>query len=102
MVRYMEFHPITASQTNNGGILYKIDKTTGILTKVGDTGVDPKFFQSAVINPKDDTFYWFANEEDESANLYTVNLSTGEAVKIGKLPYGEQVVGAYIPAPEAN
>ena len=92
----------TASQTNNGGILYKIDKTTGILTKVGDTGVDPKFFQSAVINPKDDTFYWFANEEDESANLYTVNLSTGEAVKIGKLPYGEQVVGAYIPAPEAN
>lgn len=92
----------TASGSNNGGILYRIDKTTGALTEIGDTGVDPKYFQSAIVDIKKDIFYWFANEEDESANLYTVNLTTGAASLIGALPYAEQVVGAYIPAPEAN
>jgi len=63
--------------------------------------VSPKYTQSAVINTSDNTFYWFANEEDEAANLYTVDLTTGEAALVGALPYGDQVVGAYIPDPEA-
>lgn len=91
----------TATEGNNGGVLYEIDKTTGALREIGDTQVSPKYTQSAVINPADDTFYWFANEEDEAANLYTVDLTTGTATLIGALPYGDQVVGAYIPDPEA-
>lgn len=91
----------TAAGSNNGGILYKIDKTNGTLTPVGDTGVKPKYFQSAVIDSRSDTFYWFANEEDESANLYIVDLSKGTVTLVDTLPYAEQVVGAYIPAPEA-
>ncbi len=91
----------TSDEENNGGILYEINKTTGSLREIGDTQVSPKYTQSAVINPSDDTFYWFANEEDEAANLYTVDLSTGEAALVGVLPYGDQVVGAYIPDPEA-
>lgn len=91
----------TSDEENNGGILYEINKTTGALREIGDTQVSPKYTQSAVINPSDDTFYWFANEEDESANLYTVDLSTGAAALVGALPYGDQVVGAYIPDPEA-
>ncbi len=91
----------TATEGNNGGILYEINKTTGTLREIGDTQVSPKYTQSAVINTSDNTFYWFANEEDEAANLYTVDLTTGEAALVGALPYGDQVVGAYIPDPEA-
>ena len=29
--------------------------------------------------------FWFANEEDEAANLYTVDLTTGEAALVGKI-----------------
>jgi len=91
----------TSSTTNNGGMLVKIDKKTGEITKIGDTGVRPKYFQSAVINTDTNHFYWFANEEDESANLYDVDLTTGTAQKIGALPVGDQVVAAYLPAAEA-
>lgn len=68
----------TATEGNNGGILYEINKTTGTLREIGDTQVSPKYTQSAVINTSDNTFYWFANEEDEAANLYTVDLTTGK------------------------
>ena len=91
----------TSATGNNGGMLVKIDKKDGSLTKIGDTGVRPKYHQSAVIDTATGTFYWFANEEDEAANLYTVNLLTGAATKIGALPNGDQVVGAYVPQPEA-
>lgn len=92
----------TASNGNNGGMLVRIDKKTGKTTKIGDTGVRPKYFQSAVINTDNGNFYWFANEEDESANLYQISLTTGKAEKIGPLPNGDQVVGAYVPAAETS
>lgn len=91
----------TATDTNNGGMLVKIDKKNGEITKIGDTGIKPKYFQSAVIDINSNKFYWFANEEDESANLYEVNLNTGNAIKIDILPFEDQVIGAYIPEPEA-
>ena len=62
--------------------------------------MSPKYTQSAVINTSDNTFYWFANEEDEAANLYTVDLTTGEAALVGALPYGDQVVGLIFPTPK--
>ena len=94
---------ITAStaasgEANNGGVLVSVDKTTGKLTKVGDTGVRPgAYFQAATIDTGTGVFYWFANEQDEAANLYTVNLTTGAATKVGTLPNGDQVVCAYVP-----
>lgn len=83
---------------NNGGMLVSVDKTTGKLTKIGDTGVRPgAYFQAATIDAATGVFYWFANEQDEAANLYTVNLTTGAATKVGALPNGDQVVCAYVP-----
>lgn len=87
-----------ATGSNNGGVLVKINKTTGELTTIGDTGVKPGlYYQSTVIDPATGTFYWFANEEDESSNLYSINPATAEATLLGSLPKGDQVVGAYIP-----
>lgn len=83
---------------NNGGTLVSVDKTTGKLTKIGDTGVRPgAYFQAATIDAATGVFYWFANEQDAAANLYTVSLITGAATKVGALPNGDQVVCAYVP-----
>lgn len=96
-----QLYGITGSPTeavDRCGMLVKIDKTTGKCTLVGDTGVKPKFDQSAVIDPATGVFYWFANDVQENANLYTVDLTTGKATLIGALPNGDEVVAAWIPA----
>lgn len=91
----------STSQTgNNGGMLVSINTENGNITQIGDTGIKPDFFQSAVIDTNNNRFYWFANEEDESANLYDVDITTGEATKIGELPFADQVLAAYMAPPE--
>ncbi|MDE7444051.1 MAG: hypothetical protein K2M65_07825, partial [Muribaculaceae bacterium] len=80
------------------GLLVKIDKTNGKCTEVGATGVTPKFDQSAVIDPETGVMYWFANDADEKANLYTVDLKSGKATLVSALPNGDEVVAAWIPA----
>ncbi|MDE6345752.1 MAG: hypothetical protein K2L55_03680 [Muribaculaceae bacterium] len=69
---------ITASSSTtstDGGFLIKVDKATGAMTVIGDTGVRPYYDQSAVIDPASGTFYWLANTQTEEANLYTVDLT---------------------------
>lgn len=88
----------SAGSENNGGVLVSVDKSTGAITTIGDTGVKPgAYFQSATIDVATGTFYWFANEQDEASNLYTVDLTTGKATLVGALPEGDQVVCAYVP-----
>lgn len=99
---------ITASSSqssDDGGRLVKVNTATGALTLVGDTGVRPWFDQSGVISPYDGLLYWFVNEpvagggaNDADAALYTVNLATAAATRIGELPEGDEVVAAWIPA----
>lgn len=65
------------------GNLYNINKTTGALTKIGDTGVKPfGTYQSGDIDHKTDKFYWTAIDTDTIASLYTVDLTTGKATKV--------------------
>lgn len=99
---------ITASSSKgseDGGFLVKVDKTTGSLSRIGDTGIRPWFDQSGVISPYDGKLYWFSNSPAKSGDanaadavLYSIDLSTGATTKIGDLPYGDEVVAAYIPA----
>lgn len=88
----------------DGGYLVKVDTATGKLTKVGDTGVRPWLDQSGVISPYDGRLYWFSNVPvpggDNNAAysvLYAVDLTTAKAERIGDLPNGDEVVGAWIP-----
>jgi len=91
----------SSSQTSaDGGFLVRVDKATGELTMIGDTGVRPYFDQSAVINPDSGVFYWLANTQTEDANLYTVDLATGKAELVSALPNGDEVVAATIKPPE--
>ena len=77
------------------GNLYKIDITTAKETLVGPTGLTVSnangayFYQSGEIDQKTNTFYWATAEATESmedaevASLYTVDLTTGAATKVG-------------------
>ncbi|GAB6975643.1 hypothetical protein JCM15124A_05500 [Prevotella falsenii] len=70
------------------GILYKISTTDGLETKVGSTGIEltdewgGPYFQTGEVDPKDNTFYWYAQDKDYNTALYTVDLATGAVTKI--------------------
>lgn len=98
---------ITASSSRgsaDGGRLVTVDTATGNLTIIGDTGLRPWYDQGGTISPYDGKLYWFCCQPGDAddinsvdAALYTVDLSTGSASKIGDLPNGEEVVAVSIP-----
>lgn len=88
------------------GNLYKINKSTGSDELVGSTGItvtsSGHYPQSGEINQKDDKFYWAVLDANANAGLYTVDLSKGAATKVGDYDVNTQVLGMYIPKPEAT
>ena len=93
------------------GYLYKIDRTTGSETQIGNTGVNVLtesgtcYFQSGEIDPKTNTFYWAATDANGVSALYTVDLTTGAASKVGDYASdyeGANVTGLLIPMPVAE
>lgn len=86
----------SSTTSTDGGFLVKVDKATGNQTLIGDTGVRPFYDQSAIINPADGTFYWFANTQTEQAAIYTVDLTTARATFVGDFPNGDEVVALTI------
>lgn len=79
------------------GVLYRVDKTTGKQTKVGDTGLMPKYYQSAVFDMESGKLYWAACTTSGSSGLYEVNTQTGKATLLNAFPSREQVTGLFIP-----
>lgn len=70
------------------GMLYKIDKTTGASTLIGDTKQRPKFSQSMTFDPNSGLLYWGFMNDDSSA-LFQVNTTTATAYKICDMPNHE-------------
>lgn len=78
--------------------LYKIDKKTGAMTLVGDTGAKPYYASSAACDIYGDgTVYWSVKEKSNVGSLYTVDLTTGKATKVMDFPNNEEVVGMFVP-----
>lgn len=90
------------------GNLYKISTADGTETLVGPTGLtvtanETYYYQSGEIDQRDNTFYWSAVLPDGDGlktGLYTVNLQTGAATKIGD--YTGQILGMVIPQETAQ
>ncbi len=84
------------------GNLYKVNKETGEETLVGATGLiiersNGRFYaQTGEIDPKDNTFYWFAIDANQNTGLYEVNLQTGAATLISTAN-GDQLYGMIVP-----
>ncbi len=83
--------------------LYTVDRETGDMTLVGDTGQLPRYAGSAVIDLRSGRMFWsVCPEDDDNSALYEVNKQTGAATLVYKYPSAEQFMGFYIPAPLAE
>ncbi len=92
------------------GVLYKVDKATGSLTRVGDTGISskaegsfyPVFHSSAIIDPLTDKMYWSVTTPAGQCSLYEVSTATGAATKLRDFDSGVEVNGLYMGEAEAD
>ncbi len=90
------------------GNLYKIDAKTAQETLVGATGLSlinssgSVYGQSGEIDQKSGIFYWAAITGSEFSALYTVDLTTGAATRIGEFTGQEQIYALTIPGPAAE
>lgn len=82
--------------------LCKIDKATGAVTEIGDTGLAPQYMSSGCIDPTTGHFFWNVCPADKTSHLVEVNLSTGEAIELYQYAAGGEIMGMYVPAPEAE
>ena len=85
------------------GNLYRIDATTALETLIGSTGIQVTMndgtwnVQSGEIDQATGIFYWAATDATGHSALYTVDLQTGAASKVGDMAGGEQMALLYIP-----
>lgn len=82
--------------------LYRINKSNADCTKIGPTGLNPEFVQSACFDPVTDKLYWAAVEYNGSTGLYEVDVKTGAASKIASYPNNEEYAGIFIPEPQVD
>lgn len=84
------------------GMFYHVHKSTGKMTKIGDTGIRPGYLSSACTDPTTGEFYFSTVLTNDQGGLYTVDYETGKATLVCSYPHNQQVVGIYIPTPEAK
>lgn len=88
--------------------LYRIDKQSGELTKVGDTGVKThSFLHSATFDVRNDVLYWDPVIQDSEealgvSALFTIDKTTGKAEEYGRFVNNEEVTGMFIITPLAE
>lgn len=82
--------------------LNKIDKATGVVTAIGETGHAPTYLSSATIDPKTGRMFWTVNPADETGYLCEVNLTTGAATKILDFALDDEIMGLCVVAPAAE
>lgn len=81
---------------DENGLLCAIDRASGAVTKIGDTGIEPYYLQSACFDFRTGTMYWIASGKNILNALYTVNTSTGAVTKVCNIPGDEQMLGIYV------
>lgn len=82
---------------NAEGYLCAVDKSSGVVAKIGDTGFVPRYLQSMEFDHTDGTLYWAACDMQGKSMFMRINVSNGEAAQIGTLGGNSEVVGLYIP-----
>lgn len=78
--------------------LYKIDKHTGEMTLIGETGAKPYYVSSVCCDLYNTgKVFWSVKDIDNVGSLYTVDLETGAATKMFDYPNNEEVVAMFVP-----
>lgn len=89
---------VDGKQTVSNTRLVKVDLYSGALTEVGPTGVNSIYTTGACIDPKSNRMFWTVSPEDETGNLYEVNLETGAATKLVQFADNAEYAGIYVAA----
>lgn len=77
-------------------MLYKVNKESAKLTKIGSTGIKAAaYLQSATFDWTSDKLYWATTLTNDVAGLYEVDINTGKASLISNFPNNEEIVGLY-------
>lgn len=81
------------------GMLCKIDKTTGVITDVADTGLSPFYRQSMDFDRETGIVYWVYSDVNRMGMLYTLDVTTGTVERLGYIggKNEQQVVGLHVP-----
>lgn len=83
------------------GMFCKVNKTTGYLTEIGATGVNPYMIASGTFDSQTGKLYWTTNERStEESGLYEIDVNTGKATLISKFTNNEMLTCLYIPRAE--
>ena len=95
---------VTSGQsfTATASFLNKIDKATGAVTLIGETGQLPQYLSSAAIDTKTGRMFWNVCPPDETGILCEVNLTTGVATKLFDLEYNDEIMGMFVAQPDAE
>lgn len=85
---------------DNSCNLLKVDKATGEQTLIGSTGLTNTYKTSACYDGVNNRIL-FATSLDAGSAMYSIDPSTARATMLYQMPHGEQIVGLFIPDPEA-
>lgn len=83
------------------GVLYSVNKATGVMTRIGDTGLKASNPSSACIDPRSGKMYYALTAESDGS-LYEINLESGIPTLLYHFPKNQEVVGMYCPNPAAE
>ncbi|MDE6496937.1 MAG: choice-of-anchor J domain-containing protein [Duncaniella sp.] len=83
------------------GTVCSIDKETGAVTDIAETGLESVYPTSAVIDPRTGKMYYNHCGMDV-CGLYEIDTTTGAAVRLADYPGLEQVLGMYVVLPPAE
>lgn len=80
------------------GILCTVNKETGACTEIEKTGLRPLYRQTMEFDRETGILYWAYSNAQSFGVLYTVDVTTAKATRIGAIGNGmEQIVGMHIP-----
>lgn len=86
----------------NASYLNKIDKTTGAVTLISETGSSPQYFSSAVIDDANNRMIWNLCPYNGNGYIYEVDLTSGNARYLYQLEDNDEIMGMFIAPPLAE
>ena len=81
---------------DNAGDLYKVNKANGVASKVGSTGIVPKYSQSMTFDYKTGELYWASMIDagvKDCSKLYKVDTATAKATLVTAFQDNEEFMG---------
>lgn len=98
---YYQGEGAQASYVCDASYLNKLNKKSGAVTRVGDTGQKPAYMSGACIDPKSGRMFWNLCPADEKGYLCELDLATGRAEVLFAFEQDDQIVGLYSPMAKA-